>query len=192
MPRRGQMTSGTCNFLLRNRSPRESATNVPWSKSYLGFASALARHLQPNGDEAALRNLDPGRAPVTVDAAHKTLQAHERPKENDKLAVLYATLREGYDMGGPGQAADERGLRERERAHGGKVLGSNAGCRLGEHVTGPNGLGAHDPRARLPAKRKPRELEGVRGKTGVHGALARAARTVARPQDEQRRGIIGC
>ena len=49
------------------------------------------------------------------------LQSHERAEEHIERTVLDATLRQGYDMGGSAEAADERGLGGRERTGGSQV-----------------------------------------------------------------------
>lgn len=158
---------------------------------------ALARHLQAHGKAASLPDGEPGEALVAVYLGHEGLEAHERAKEHGELAVRDAALRRLDHVGVAAEAAHEGGLAGGERAHGDKLLRDVHGVRaargLGEHVAGPDALGAGNPHAALAAHHHAQQLKGVGDEARAQRTGARRPRPARRAQDEVGLvALIGC
>ncbi len=173
----------TCSFLHRGHLRR---ANDLWGRNWEGsWKLALARHLQTYWDASSRSSLDPSHATVAIYAAHEGLQTHERPKAHTKLPALYATLGDGYHVGGPAKAPDERRLRRRKRAYGRKVLLAHAGCWHSQHVSGPDGLSLGDPGAARALENHTVQRKRLRHEARAQEPLADGASgTAPRPEDE--------
>ena len=124
-------------------------------------ALTLAHHLQTNGNAPPRLGLEPGKAPVTVHAAHELARGRRAGQSAPQGArPRYGPLRR---VSGERHRPNDGRARTRwsEGPHGTKVVSNDALRGFHEHVSGPDGISARDPGTMLATQRHAREREGV-------------------------------